>query len=133
MPATIQALLASRLDQLEPAERTVLECGAVDGRVFHTGALQALVPEHVQLGAALAALVRKDLIRHYPDRLLLDDEAYRFRHALIRDAAYEALPKSARAELHERLAHRLTSTRRRSSRRRSSATTSSAPSNADVT
>ncbi len=55
VPATIQALLASRLDQLEPAERTVLECGAVIGRVFHTGALQALVPEHVhaQLGAVL--------------------------------------------------------------------------------
>ena len=52
-----------RLDQLEPAERTVLECGAVVGRVFHNGALQALVPEHVhaQLGAVLAALVRKDL------------------------------------------------------------------------
>jgi class 3 adenylate cyclase len=109
VPATIQALLASRLDQLEPAERTVLECGAVAGRVFHNGALQALVPEHVQrrLGALLAALVRKDLIRPDPDRLLLDDEAYRFRHALIRDAAYEALPKSARAELHERLADRL--------------------------
>ena len=109
VPATIQALLASRLDQLEPAERTVLECGAVAGRVFHNEALEALVPEHVsrQLGAVLAALVRKDLIRPDPDRLLLDDEAYRFRHGLIRDAAYDALPKSARAELHERLADRL--------------------------
>ena len=109
VPATIHALLASRLDQLEPSERTVLECGAVEGRVFHNGALQALVPEHVnvQLGAVLAALVRKDLIHPDPDRLLLGDEAYRFRHALIRDAAYEALPKFARAELHERLAERL--------------------------
>ena len=109
VPATIQALLASRLDQLEQAERTVLECGAVAGRVFHDGALQALAPVHVQrqLGAVLASLVRKGLIRPDPDRLLVDDEAYRFRHALIRDAAYEALPKSSRAELHERLADRL--------------------------
>jgi class 3 adenylate cyclase/tetratricopeptide (TPR) repeat protein len=104
VPASIQALLASRLDQLEPAERTVLECAAVAGRVFDSEALEALVPDHVsrQLGAVLAALVRKDLIR--PGR---DDEAYRFRHELIRDAAYEALPKSARAELHERLAEQL--------------------------
>jgi class 3 adenylate cyclase/tetratricopeptide (TPR) repeat protein len=109
VPATIQALLASRLDQLEPAERTVLECAAVAGRVFHNDELEALVPEPVlrQLGTVLAALVRKDLIRADPDRLLLEDEAYRFRHELIRDAAYEALPKSARAELHERLADRL--------------------------
>ena len=61
VPATIQALLASRLDQLPPAEREVLECGAVEGRVFHLGAVQALAPEQAQLGAALASLVRKDL------------------------------------------------------------------------
>jgi class 3 adenylate cyclase/tetratricopeptide (TPR) repeat protein len=109
VPATIQALLASRLDQLEPAERTALQCAAVAGRVFHHDDLEALVPEPVlrQLGAVLAALVRKDLIRADPDRLLLEEEGYRFRHELIRDAAYEALPKAARAELHERLADRL--------------------------
>jgi class 3 adenylate cyclase/tetratricopeptide (TPR) repeat protein len=104
VPATIQALLASRLDQLEPAERTALECAAVAGRAFHHDDLEALVPEPVlrHLGAVLAALVRKDLIRADPE-----EEAYRFRHELIRDAAYEALPKAARAELHERLADRL--------------------------
>ena len=104
VPATIQALLASRLDQLEPTERTALECAAVAGRAFHHDDLEALVPESVlrHLGAVLAALVRKDLIRADPE-----EEAYRFRHELIRDAAYEALPKTARAELHERLADRL--------------------------
>jgi class 3 adenylate cyclase/tetratricopeptide (TPR) repeat protein len=109
VPATIQALLASRIDQLEPAERTVLQCGAVAGRVFRNDELEALVPEHVlhQLGAVLAAIVRKDLIRPDPDPLLAHHEAYRFRHELIRDAAYEALPKSARAEFHERLADQL--------------------------
>ena len=68
VPATIQALLASRLDQLEPAERTVLECGAVAGRVFHDDELEALVPEPAsgRLGAVLAALVRKDLIHADP-------------------------------------------------------------------
>jgi class 3 adenylate cyclase len=116
VPATIQALLASRLDQLEPDERTVLECAAVAGRVFHNDELEALVPAPAsrRLGAVLAALVRKDLIHADPDRLLLEEEAYRFRHDLIRDAAYEALPKSARAELHDRTRSSATTSSRRS-------------------
>jgi tetratricopeptide (TPR) repeat protein len=49
------------------------------------------------------ALVRKELVR--PDRAQLPgDDAFRFRHLLIRDAAYDGLPKAARAELHERFA-----------------------------
>jgi class 3 adenylate cyclase/tetratricopeptide (TPR) repeat protein len=103
VPATIHALLASRLDQLPPAERIVLECGAVEGRVFHLGAVQALAPAEAPLGTVLASLVRKDLLR--PDLPQLPgDEAYRFRHVLIRDAAYDVLSKSDRATLHERLA-----------------------------
>jgi class 3 adenylate cyclase/tetratricopeptide (TPR) repeat protein len=103
VPPTIQALLAARLDELEPAERSVLERGAVEGRVFHRGAVEALAPEERQVTARLTALVRKELVR--PDRPLLPgDDAYRFRHLLIRDAAYDALPKATRAELHERFA-----------------------------
>jgi class 3 adenylate cyclase/tetratricopeptide (TPR) repeat protein len=103
VPPTIQALLAARLDQLEPAERSVLERGAVEGRVFHRGAVQALAPEESQVTARLTALVRKELVR--PDKpLLAGDDAYRFRHLLIRDAAYDALPKATRADLHERFA-----------------------------
>jgi class 3 adenylate cyclase/tetratricopeptide (TPR) repeat protein len=104
VPPTIQALLAARLDQLDPAERAVLQRGAIEGPVFHGGAVQTLAPDETPVGAALAALVRKELIR--PDRPeLAGEDAYRFRHVLIRDAAYETLPKSVRADLHERLAH----------------------------
>ena len=103
VPSTIQALLASRLDQLDPAERAVLQCGAIGGRTFHHGAVQVLAPDETRLGSRLAALVRKELIR--PDTPQFPgEEAYRFRHLLIRDAAYETLPKAARAELHERFA-----------------------------
>ncbi len=103
VPPTIQALLAARLDQLEPAERGVLERGAVEGLVFHRGAVAALAPEEQQVDGRLVTLVRKDLVR--PEKAVLaDEEAYRFRHLLIRDTAYEALPKSVRAELHERFA-----------------------------
>ncbi len=103
VPGTIQALLAARLDQLERAERGVLERGAVEGRVFHRGAVQALAPEESHMERRLNGLVRKELVR--PDKpQLLGEDAYRFRHLLIRDAAYEALPKATRAELHERFA-----------------------------
>jgi predicted ATPase len=103
VPASIQALLASRLDQLEPGERRVLECGAVEGRLFHQGALEALLAGERRLGSLLASLVRKDLVRPATPQLP-DEEAYRFRHVLIRDAAYDALPKANRAQLHERFA-----------------------------
>jgi class 3 adenylate cyclase len=103
VPPTIQALLASRLDQLEDAERRVLERGAVEGQVFHRGAVVALAPEERQVDGRLMTLVRKDLVRPEQSELAGDD-AFRFRHLLIRDAAYEALPKATRAELHERFA-----------------------------
>ncbi len=100
VPATLKALLAARLDQLDAAERRVLERGAVEGEVFHRGAVQALGPEETQVTPRLAALVRRELIR--PDRAqFAREDGFRFRHLLIRDAAYEALPKSSRADLHE--------------------------------
>jgi hypothetical protein len=103
VPPTIQALLAARLDQLEPAERGVLERGAVEGKIFHRGGVEALGPDELDVPTKLMALVRKELVR--PDRTqLAGDDAFRFRHLLIRDAAYDALPKAARAELHARFA-----------------------------
>jgi class 3 adenylate cyclase/tetratricopeptide (TPR) repeat protein len=103
VPPTLQALLAARLDQLETAERSVLERGAVEGELFHRGAVQALAPDETQVTPRLAALVRKQLIRQDKPQLAGED-GFRFRHLLIRDAAYDALPKATRAELHERFA-----------------------------
>ncbi|HEU5478173.1 MAG TPA: adenylate/guanylate cyclase domain-containing protein, partial [Gaiellaceae bacterium] len=101
VPATLRALLAARLDQLDEAERKVLERGAVEGELFHRGTVQALTPEETEVTSRLAALVRRELVR--PDQPQLPrDDAYRFRHLLIRDAAYDALPKATRAELHRR-------------------------------
>ncbi len=103
VPPTIHALLAARLDQLDVMERNVLQRGSVEGRVFHRGTIQALAPDEPESVARLTALVRKELVR--PDQPQLPGEdAFRFRHLLLRDAAYGALPKSARADLHERFA-----------------------------
>ena len=81
----------------------MLERGAVEGEVFHRGAVQALAPEETQVTPRLAALVRKALIRSDRPQLPGED-AFRFRHILIRDAAYDALPKATRADLHQRFA-----------------------------
>jgi class 3 adenylate cyclase/tetratricopeptide (TPR) repeat protein len=105
IPPSIQALLGERLDRLEPGERSVVERAAVIGREFWGRAvIDLLAPEERDSAVSLLlSLVRKGLIR--PDRSTFGGEdAFRFRHALIRDAAYEGVPKGVRAELHERVA-----------------------------
>ena len=102
VPPTIHALLAARLDRLGADERAVIDRAAVEGKVFHEGAVTQLAPEALRpsVGTHLAALVRKELIR--PDKPEhMGERAFRFRHLLIRDAAYDSIPKTARAELHE--------------------------------
>ncbi len=103
VPESLRALLSARLDQLSSEERHLLQCASVEGEIFHRGSLLALCPEEAQLTPRLASLVRKELL--YPVAAQLPGEdAFRFRHLLLRDAAYAALPKSDRASLHERFA-----------------------------
>jgi class 3 adenylate cyclase len=99
-PPTIQALVGARLDRLTAEERVVIEVAAVIGKFFSRSAIARLAPAG-DLDRLLEALVRKELIRHERDAFLGDD-AFRFRHMLIRDGAYGGLPKARRAELHER-------------------------------
>ena len=103
VPPTIQAVLAARIDGLTPDERTVIQRASIEGRTFHRGALAELVPEeqHDGLDASLDSLARRELI--HPGRPDFEGEqAYRFDHILIRDTAYEGIPKQVRADLHER-------------------------------
>ena len=102
VPPTIQALLAARLDRLSDGERRTIERAAVVGKEFGQRDVSELTPADGRAGvsAQLMGLVRKELIR--PDRRRDDGgETFRFRHLLIRDAAYDSLPKLERAELHE--------------------------------
>jgi class 3 adenylate cyclase/tetratricopeptide (TPR) repeat protein len=105
IPPTIDALLAARLDRLETRHRTLLEGGAVEGQLFHLSAVIALTPETAERAAPLLDdLIRRELVRPGTPSFI-DESAYRFRHVLIRDAAYRSLPKRTRGELHERYAH----------------------------
>jgi class 3 adenylate cyclase len=105
IPPTIQALLAARLDRLDAEHRVVLERASVVGQVFEQAAAVALSPveHHTAVPACLAALANKQLLRPVRSRSVGED-AFQFRHLLIRDAAYGAIPKQVRAELHERFA-----------------------------
>jgi tetratricopeptide (TPR) repeat protein len=106
VPPTIQALLAARIDRLDERDRAVIERASIEGRSFHRGAVEALLeePARATVGASLISLGRKEFIQ--PDQALFSgDDAFRFGHILIRDAAYEAVPKQLRAELHERFAN----------------------------
>ena len=105
VPASISALLGARLDRLSAGELAVIRCASVIGKVFWWGPVEELAPATVrrQVGGHLQTLVRKDLIR--PERSSFSGEdAFRFHHTLLLDAAYAGTPKETRAELHERFA-----------------------------
>jgi len=116
VPPTVQALLTARLELLPLAEHHALAAAAVAGRFFSADALAVLAGDEAV--EALDALERKDLIRSQRVAFV-DGGGYRFRHILIRDAAYESLPKVARADLHVRLADWLEQTATPSTRRES--------------
>ena len=111
VPPAISALLAARLDRLSGDERLVLEAASVVGEVFEPEAVRALVPDPVrpQVTGLLGGLLRKDLVRPSASDVGAR-EALRFRHILLRDAAYDALPKAERASLHESFAGHLQET-----------------------
>lgn len=105
VPATIQAVLAARLDRLGEGERDVLQRASVIGQVFWWGPVAELTPPDrvAAVPGQLQALVRKGLVR--PDqRTLAGEDGFCFAHILVRDAAYESMPKRRRGELHERFA-----------------------------
>jgi class 3 adenylate cyclase/tetratricopeptide (TPR) repeat protein len=109
IPPTIHALIAARLDRLPAEEREVLESAAVAGKHFVRSALRKLLAEadDSKVDVSLLSLARKDLLAARPGR----EDAYRFRHVLIRDAAYAGIPKEQRARLHERYADWAANTR----------------------
>ncbi len=105
LPATLHALLGARLDRLEPEVRATVERAAIEGEVFHRGAVVELSPvaSRTTVPASLAALEEKDLV-HRAEAGFVDEAAFRFKHILVRDTAYQATAKKLRATLHEQFA-----------------------------
>ena len=103
VPPTIQALLSARLDRLGPIDRVVVERAAVIGQVFFRGAVEDLSPDEVRrhAGESLQNLTNRELVTPH-ESSFAGQEAYRFMHILIREAAYHGLLKRTRADLHVR-------------------------------
>ncbi len=96
---SIRGVLHARLDRLGSEARAVLERASVVGRSFSLRAVLDMVPsaEHETAQSRFFELARQGLVS--PDATV-PDEGFRFQHALLRDAVYEAMPKALRADLH---------------------------------
>jgi predicted ATPase/class 3 adenylate cyclase len=103
IPPTINALLTARLDQLSPDERTAIELASVMGKVFASQAVRDLTGGEIDIADTLEMLSRKGLLRLDQEEFA-GEEMYRFRHILIRDAAYQGIPKVRRGDVHQRYA-----------------------------
>ncbi|MEA2365947.1 MAG: hypothetical protein QOI32_1459 [Thermoleophilaceae bacterium] len=101
LPDTVQAVLAARLDSLEPFERRLVQQASVVGRTFPEEALVSLArSEGRDLGSALVSLQEKDILGPASDGPLIGERELAFKHVLIRDVAYGMLPKAVRSRKH---------------------------------
>jgi class 3 adenylate cyclase/tetratricopeptide (TPR) repeat protein len=101
VPDTIQAVLAARIDLLQPAEKAALQAAAVIGRTFWSGPVYELL-EGVE--PDLRLLEERDFIRHRSGSTIVGEREFAIKHALTREVAYGSLPKAKRALLHSRFA-----------------------------
>jgi class 3 adenylate cyclase/tetratricopeptide (TPR) repeat protein len=100
VPETIQALIGARLDTLTARDKRVVQQASVVGTVFWPGAVAHIGGLDGDLAPSLDTLERRDFIRCRPESSVVGEREYEFKHILIRDVAYERLPKGRRAELH---------------------------------
>jgi len=103
IPHTVQAMIAARIDRLPPGTKALLQRAAVAGRTFPAGAVAALLDDH-EIADGLDELTRREFLVREQRSAIRGEDAYRFKHGLIRDVAYASLPKSSRGALHRRLA-----------------------------
>ncbi len=99
LPTSVQAIVAARLDALPPDERSVLTDASVVGRIFWRGAVSRM-SQRPELSALLGSLEARDFVRREAVSRISGDQQYAFKHAVIRDVAYQRLPRAGRRERH---------------------------------
>jgi class 3 adenylate cyclase len=100
LPTSVRALVAARLDALPRAERALLIDASVVGKVFWEGALRAVSPDNGDVTRLLEDLERRDLVRREQASMIEGEQQFAFTHVLIRDVAYDLLPRADRARRH---------------------------------
>jgi class 3 adenylate cyclase/tetratricopeptide (TPR) repeat protein len=109
IPETIEAVIAARLDRLEPENKHTLQRAAVIGRIFERRVLARLDPEKAgeaaqNLDRALAELQRREFIYAADDESIAGEQNYSFKHAITHSVTYESLLLARRRELHRLVA-----------------------------
>jgi class 3 adenylate cyclase len=102
VPETVQALIGSRLDNLRGSDKRVAQQASVVGSIFWPGAVAHIGAHDGNLQPSLDTLERRDFVHARRETAVVGEREYEFKHILIRDVAYERLPKGRRAELHAR-------------------------------
>ena len=97
VPDTVQAVVAARIDLLDPGEKQALQAASVIGRIFWASPVYELVGD---LEVDLRILEDRDFIRRRPGSSVSGDREYAIKHAVTREVAYASLPKASRARLH---------------------------------
>jgi class 3 adenylate cyclase/tetratricopeptide (TPR) repeat protein len=101
VPTTLQVLLTARLDQLPAPIKAALHRAAVVGKVFYEDAIAALGPLEARAEELLTSAARRDFVIECDERGPGGGRAWQFKHILIRDVAYESIPKEERSRLHD--------------------------------
>jgi DNA-binding SARP family transcriptional activator/tetratricopeptide (TPR) repeat protein len=105
LPETVHAIIAARLDALDPIEKAVLQDAAVLGRACWIGGLQAVGGhDRAALQDRLQRLEARDFVYRASRSSMAGEREYGFRHLLIRDVAYGQIPRAARSDKHRRAA-----------------------------
>ena len=104
LPTTVRGIVAARLDALPPGERALMLDAAVAGKTFWRGALERMVDDRDGLSTLLGALEERDLIVRDTTSIIEGQQQFSFKHMLIREVAYELLPRAGRQERHARVA-----------------------------
>jgi class 3 adenylate cyclase/tetratricopeptide (TPR) repeat protein len=100
IPDTLQALIAARIDRLPPESRRLAQRAAVMGRVFLRGALAHLSPEVEDIDSVIDDLLFRDFVLREDRSAISGEQAFKFKHVLMREVAYAGLSKGSRADLH---------------------------------
>ena len=104
LPTTVRGIVAARLDALPASERSLLLDAAVVGKTFWRGALERIAGESDGIPGLLGALEGRDLVVRETRSIIEGEQQYSFKHVLIREVAYELLPRARRQERHAAVA-----------------------------